>query len=123
MSLKTIAWCGLVQNWLADQKRKATASRIAFSHSAGEGPCTALVDEVGNSDHGERKGAEKLVGTGREKRRGNIPHQQRSDDGERDDSQKDWNCAAGAGEADVHGADYMGLAVRIDACGFWNCTE
>lgn len=37
MSLKTVAWCGLGQNWLADQNKNATASRTALSHSEGEG--------------------------------------------------------------------------------------
>lgn len=72
-----------------------------------------LIDEVGERDHGERKGAEKVVGAGGKEGRGNVPHQESGNAGERDGSQEDGDGSVGSVEAGVHDADYIGRVIRI----------
>jgi hypothetical protein len=49
----------------------------------------ALVDEVGDSDHGEREGSEEVVSAGGKEGRGDVPEQECGDPCERDDSEED----------------------------------
>jgi len=61
-----------------------------------------LINEVGDGDHGQREGAEKVVAAGREKPRESVPDEQYPDVGESDDAEEDREGAVGAVEATVH---------------------
>ena len=70
-------------------EEKCDGEQDRFEPLFGRGQMDALVDEVGDGDHGEREGTEEVVSAGGKERWGDVPEQECGDPCERDDSEED----------------------------------
>jgi len=83
-------------------EEKGKREQYGFEPLPGRRPVDALIDEVGERDHDERKCAEEVVGSGGEEVGGGVPSQQRRDARESEDSEDDRDCPVGPVETGVH---------------------
>ena len=102
MSLKSVAWGRSGQNWLAAQKRKADSQQDRLQEFHCSRPMRNLVDEIGKSDHGQRKRRKNLVTSCWKQSRKRVRAQQDGDGGKRDDPENDRNQSFASDKTRVH---------------------